>query len=294
MSGSDQSTITKEKRAGVLAKNAYGKSKVRLTKVTRLKDRHILKEMSVSIQLQGDFGATYDVGDNSQVVATDSMKNTVYVLASQHSLDTIESFGLDMVDHYLKTYKQISSVTVRIVEELWKRIDHEGKPHAHSFYGAGSEKRVAEIEATRESIVVKSGIEGLKLVKTSGSEFWGFIRNENTTLADTKDRIFGTSVSVDWLYNNAKPDYEAAYNSVRDAVLECFASHHSLAVQHTMYEIGQLALDRVPDISEISLVMPNEHRIPFNLQPFNLENKNEIFVTTDEPYGLISATLKRQ
>ncbi|CAN5620731.1 hypothetical protein BH10CYA1_BH10CYA1_57420 [soil metagenome] len=294
MSSNERSTVTTETRAtGVLAKNAYGKSRVRLSKLTRLNDRHVLKEISVDVQLQGEFEATYTVGDNSQVVATDSMKNTVYVLASQHPLDTIESFGQHMVEHYLKSYKQISGVTVRIIEELWLRIVHEGKQHSHSFYGAGGEKRVAEIEGTREAVIVKSGIEGLKLVKTTDSEFWGFIRDQNTTLPDTKDRIFGTSVSVHWLYQNLKPDYQAAYDEVRNAVLECFATHHSLAVQHTMNEIGQLALARVPDISEISLVMPNEHRIPFNLQPFNLENKNEIFITTDEPYGLISATLKR-
>jgi len=294
MSGSDQSTIAKETRTpGVLVKNAYGKSRVRLTKLTRLNDRHVFKEISVDIQLQGDFERTYTVGDNSQVVATDSMKNMVYILASQHSLDNIESFGQHMVDHYLKTYKQVSGVTVRMVEELWQRIIHDGKPHAHAFYGAGGEKRIAEVEATREAVIVRSGIEGLKLVKTTDSEFWGFVRDQHTTLPDVKDRIFGTSVSVNWLYQNAKPDFQAAYDAVRNAVLECFATHRSLAVQHTMNEIGQLALARVPDISEISIVMPNEHRIPFNLQPFNLENKNEIFITTDEPYGLISATLKR-
>jgi urate oxidase len=295
MSGSDQSTtISKEARAaGVLVKNAYGKSRVRLTKLTRLDDRHVFKEISVDIELQGDFERTYTVGDNSKVVATDSMKNLVYVLASQHPLDTIESFGKSIAEHILKTYKQVSSVHVRLVEELWQRILVNGKANAHSFYGAGNEKRIAEVQGTHESIEIKSGIEALKLVKTTDSEFWGFIRDQYTTLPDVKDRIFGTSVSLEWSYRNANPDYHTAYDTVRNVVLECFATHHSLAVQHTMNEIGQVALARVPDIQEISLVMPNEHRIPFNLQPFNLENKNEIFITTDEPFGLISATLKR-
>jgi urate oxidase len=295
MSGSDQSTsISKEARAaGVLVKNAYGKSRVRLTKLTRFEDRHVFKEISVDIELQGDFERTYTVGDNSQVVATDSMKNLVYVLASQHSLDTIESFGKSMAEHILKTYKHVSSVNVRLVEELWQRIVVNGKAHAHSFYGAGAEKRIAEVDGTHDAIEIKSGIESLKLVKTTDSEFWGFIRDQHTTLSDVKDRIFGTSVSLEWSYQNSDPDYQTAYDTVRNVVLECFATHHSLAVQHTMNEIGQVALARVPDIQEISMVMPNEHRIPFNLQPFNLENKNEIFITTDEPFGLISATLKR-
>lgn len=294
MSGSEQSTIAKETRvAGVLVENAYGKSRVRLSKLTRLKDRHVFKEVCVDIQLQGDFERTYTVGDNSQVVATDSMKNMVYVLASQHPLDTIESFGKFMVEHYLKTYKQVSSVKVRLAEELWQRIVVDGKEHAHSFFGAGGEKHVAEIKGTRESMTFKSGIEGLKLVKTTDSEFWGFVRDEHTTLPDVKDRIFGTSVSCHWHYLSANPDFQKTYDTVRATILECFATHHSLAVQHTINEIGQVALQRAPEISEITIMMPNEHRLPFNLQPFNLENKSEIFVTTDEPYGLISATLKR-
>ncbi len=295
MSGSDQRTniAQDERTAGVLVQNAYGKSKVRLTKVTRSEDRHIFKEICVDIQLQGDFERTYTVGDNSQVVATDSMKNLVYVLASNHPLEDIESFGKSLAEHILTTYKHVRSVDVRLVEELWHRILVDGKPHAHAFFGAGTEKRVAEIKATQQSIEIKSGIEALKLVKTTDSEFWGFIRDKHTTLPDVKDRIFGTSVSVHWLYLSGNPDFQKAYDTVRNVVLECFATHRSLAVQHTMNEIGQVALARVPDIREISIVMPNEHRIPFNLEPFALENKNEIFITTDQPYGLISATLKR-
>lgn len=294
MSASEQGTTATEIRsAGVLFKNSYGKSRVRVSKITRQPDRHLFKEICVDIQLLGDFERTYTTGDNTQVVATDSMKNMVYVLASKHPLDSIESFGEYMVDHYLKTYKQVSGVTVRLVEELWHRIVVDGKEHKHSFFGAGPEKRIAQVEASREKLVVLSGIEGLKLVKTSDSEFWGFVRDAHTTLPDAKDRIFGTSVSVNWLYLDAERDYQSAYDAVRGAVLECFATHHSLAVQHTINEIGQLALARVPAISEISISMPNEHRIPFNLEPFKIENKNEIFVTTDEPFGLISATIKR-
>ncbi|HEY9682172.1 MAG TPA: urate oxidase [Drouetiella sp.] len=294
MTGTEQGTITKETRAaGVLVQNAYGKSRVRVSKLTRANDRHVFKEVCVDIQLKGDFERTYTAGDNSQVVATDSMKNMVYVLASKHPLDTIESFGQYMAEHYLKTYKQVSGVKIRLVEELWHRIVVNGKEHAHSFFGAGPEKRVAEIDATRDGVTINAGIEGLKLVKTTASEFWGFVRDEHTTLPDVTDRIFGTSVSCHWLYRDGKVDFQAAYDCVRNALLECFATHHSLAVQHTINEIGQLALLRVPEISEITIEMPNQHRIPFNLEPFKLENKNEIFVTTDEPYGLISATLRR-
>lgn len=286
--------MEKESRAkGVLVKNSYGKSRVRLTKVTRKADRHQLKEVCVDIQLQGEFEETYLTGDNAGIVATDSMKNMVYVLASNDPLDSIESFGKHIAEHFLKTYKQVSGVTVHLAEELWQRIMIDGKEHKCSFHGASNEKRVAEITASRESIGIKSGIEGLKVVKTTDSEFWGFVRDEHTTLPDTKDRIFGTSVSAHWTYNTENADYQKAYDSVHAAILECFAVHHSLSVQHTMNEIGQRAIEQNSQIEEIDLLMPNEHRIPFNLTPFGIENKNEIFITTDEPYGLISATLKR-
>lgn len=294
MTRPDRGIPTVEKgRAGVMVQNAYGKSKVRLTKVMRQKEQHVLKEICVEIQLEGEFERAYTDGDNSQVVATDSMKNTIYALASSHRLEDIESFGKSLAEHFLTTYGHVRKCTIQLAEELWQRITIDGKPHSHAFFGAGDEKRFAQIQATPKHIEVQSGIDGLKLVKTTDSEFWGFVRDKYTTLPEVRDRIFGTSVAVRWLYQGVNPNFGASYEAVRKAVLEVFATHRSLGVQHTLHEIGQVVLERVPDIREITITMPNEHRIPFNLQPFGLENKNEIFVATDEPYGLISATIKR-
>jgi urate oxidase len=286
-------TVGSEHKSGVLIANSYGKSRVRLTKVIRQKDRHILKEISVDIQLEGEFARAYTDGDNKDVVATDSMKNTVYVIASSHALEDIESFGKSLAQHFVTTYKQVKKASVHLAEELWQRILVDEKPHPHAFFGAGDEKHVAQIVATAASVDVESGIENLQLVKTTDSEFWGFVRDKYTTLPETKDRIFGTAASVNWLYAKEPASYQKVFDTVRNTVLEVFATHHSLGVQHTMHEIGQIALERVPELREISLAMPNQHRIPFNLQPLGLENKNEIFITTDEPYGLISATVKR-
>jgi len=286
-------TVEQSQRPGWLQHNAYGKSRVRLSKVTRLKDRHDLKEICINIQLEGEFDSAYTRGDNSQVVATDSMKNTVYALAADHPLTDIESFGKSLANHFLGTYKQVTECSVDLYEELWQRIAVNGKPHPYAFFGAGDEKHKAAVRATRQAVVVESAVEGLKLVKTTDSEFWGFIRDQYTTLPEVKDRIFGTSVSARWLYRKENPDFQACYEAVRKVILKVFATHRSLGVQHTMHEIGQAALADCNELSEIRITMPNEHRIPFNLQPFGLENRNEIFVTTDEPYGLISATIKR-
>lgn len=294
MTRQDRGAPTSEKlKVNTMIHNAYGKSAVRLTKVTREKDFHILHELTVAIQLEGKFERSYTDGDNSDVVATDSMKNTVYVLAAEHPLKDIESFAKTLAKHFLDSYDTVSSCKVSIEEELWNRIPVGGKPHASAFYGAGDEKHVVEVKATRESVELTSGIVGLKLVKTTDSEFWGFVRDRFTTLVEVKDRIFGTSVEAHWQYGTENVDYKNDYEKIREIVLEVFAAHHSLAVQHTLYDIGQEVLNRVSSVSEIKITMPNEHRIPFNLEPFGLENKDEIFLATDEPYGLITGTLKR-
>jgi urate oxidase len=79
--------------SSTISANSYGKSLVRLTKVTRKKDRHELKEIAVDICLEGAFEEAYTRGDNSMVVPTDTMKNTVYALASKHELADIEGFA---------------------------------------------------------------------------------------------------------------------------------------------------------------------------------------------------------
>lgn len=276
-----------------LVENSYGKSRVRLTKVTRHADRHELKELSVDIQLQGEFEKTYLEGDNSQVVPTDTMKNTVYALASSHPLTDIESFGKTLGEHFLTNFSHVASVSMTITEELWTRIDVNGKPHKHSFVGGSREKRVAHVDCMRGCTSVESGIEDLVVLKTTDSEFVGYIKDKYTTLPETRDRIFATSVAAYWLYKSSEADFNGVYEKLRTLFLKIFAEHHSLAVQQTLYEMGKKALDAVPEIEEIRIVMPNQHRIPFDLTRIGLENKNEIFVPTDEPFGLISATIGR-
>jgi urate oxidase len=276
-----------------LVENSYGKSAVRLTKVIRHKDRHELKELSIDIQLQGEFDKSYLEGDNSQVVPTDTMKNTVYALAATHPLSDIESFGKSLAEHFLANFAHVSTVSVTIREEVWTRIEHKGKPHPHSFVGGTSEKRIAHIDAVRGTTEIESGIEDLCVVKTTASEFHGYIKDKYTTLPETRDRIFGTAVSATWTYKDKNPKYNEVYEKIRQGLLDVFCEHHSLAVQATLYEMGKRALEICPEIEEIRIEMPNKHRIPFDLSRFGLENKNEIFVPTDEPYGLISGTVSR-
>lgn len=273
--------------------NSYGKSRVRLTKVKRHPDRHELKEVCVDIQLEGEFEASFTDGDNSRVIATDSMKNTVYVLAANHAIPDIETFGKDLTSHFLEQYDQVRSATAQLSEDLWVRIGKNGEEHPHAFVSAGNEKRTATVVTGPDGQRVEAGIENLLVLKTAGSEFSGFIRDRYTTLPEARDRIFATSVSARWSYQGDTADFNRLYEKVRTLILEVFAAHHSLAVQQTIHKMGETVLAACPEIERISFSMPNQHRLPFNLLPFGLENRNEIFVPTDEPYGLIKATLKR-
>jgi urate oxidase len=273
-----------------LVENSYGKSRVRLTKIIRRTDRHELFEVSIDIRLEGDFANSYLDGDNRKVIATDSMKNTVYVLAAEKQFESIEEFAILLARHFKTTYSQVRSATVEISRDRWERIAVDGQPHPHAFAGAGSEQQICKFDGE----TLHGGIRGLQVVKTTASEFSDFVTDRYRTLRDAKDRIFGTVVNGDWEYASEKADFNAAAESIRRALLVAFAKHHSLAVQQTLLVMGEAALSACPNIKTISLEMPNKHRIPFDLKPFGLENRNEVFVTTDEPYGLIRGTVARK
>lgn len=279
--------------SAALVHDAYGKSLVRLTKVTRHPDRHELKEVSTAIQLEGDFTAAYTAGDNSKLVATDTMKNTVYALARNHPLDDLESFGLTLARHFVDGFSHVRAATVTLHEFGWRRILVGGQPHPHAFLGGGDETRTCTIRVTRQTTCVESGIGGLLLLKTTDSAFRDFVRDQYTTLPDTDDRIFATILQATWVYGMDRADWNACHANVRQALLETFANHKSLGVQQTLFAMGERALEVCGEINEIQLTMPNKHRLLMNLQPFGMDNPNVIFVPTDEPHGLIMGTLRR-
>lgn len=279
--------------SSMLVQNSYGKSLVRVTRVTRHADRHDLRELTVAIQIEGDFTASYLSGDNRNVVATDSMKNTVYVLAKERGIAGVEPFGILLAEHFLTQYPQVIRASVRLQEHPWQRIVVDGREHPHAFTGGGGEPRVADVVADRNKTRVVSGFDGLLVLKTTDSAWRDFVSDRYRTLPDADDRIFATVVAGEWTWNRPSPDFDAGHSAIRQALLRVFATHKSLGVQQTLFAMGDAALAACPDIDEIRLTMPNKHRIPMNLAPFGLDNANEVFVTTDEPHGLISGTIRR-
>ncbi len=280
---------------GKLSIDSYGKSNVRVTKVIRLPDRHELVELSVNVQLWGDFSRSFTHGDNASLIATDSMKNTVYVLAKTHPMDSPESFALSLADHFVTTYPHVRRARIAADQTSWRRIDVAGRPHPTAFESAGAGIRAGWGLAARDGPrSTGASISNLLLLKTTDSAFIGFIRDRYTTLPETTDRIFATEMSVNWTYESLDIDYDAAFTRIRTALLETFARHKSDAVQQTLFDMGQAALDTEPSINQIQIDMPNKHRVPFNFKPFGLEFDNDVYITTDAPSGRISATIERE
>ena len=271
----------------------YGKAAVRILKVIRNGKKHSVKELEVHVMLQGDFQKAYTRGDNRLVVATDSMKNIVNVLAKQKLGLETEPFGVLLGRHFLKTYRQISRVEITLAEHCWDRISVRNQPHAHSFMEKGAARPFVKITATRGQISVESGIEDLLIMKTTASGFENFLRDEFTALPETADRIFATRLKACWQYRKQPKLYSATNAKILDAMLGVFAGNYSPSVQATLFEMGEAALKTVREISKISIAMPNKHCLLLNLAPFGLENQNELFVPTDEPHGQIEATISR-
>jgi urate oxidase len=277
----------------MLAETAYGKSCVRLVKVSRHGDRHDLKDLTVAIRFEGDYDLSYTDGDNTDVLPTDTMKNTVYALAARNTVDEPEGFGLLLARHFLDRNPRLKHVRIDLTEQPWGRIAIGTRQHGQAFLRHGAESRTATVKGERDRLSVGAGVSDLLILKSSHSAFSGFLRDEYTTLPNVADRILATAMKATWHYSTTDVDFNLNWRAVRDTMLEAFAEHDSQSVQHTLHAMGRAVLDNVEAVIAVRLVMPNKHHLPVDLSRLGLENRNEIFVPTDEPYGLIEATLVR-
>lgn len=277
----------------VIADNNYGKSRVRVSKITRGADRHEFVELVVDTRLRGAFERAYTDGDNSQVLPTDTQKNTVLALAAKHPVTPIEGFARVLAERFLSVSDAITGASIRVAERRWVRAEVNGSPHPHAFVLQGDERRFTELEASAEGCTISSGIEDLVVLKTTGSGFSGFLRDEYTTLPDTDDRIFATSITARFRYGAEPADYDRSWATVRQTLIATFAEQHSPSVQHTLHEMGQRVLDGDPAIAEIQLTMPNIHHLPLDLGRFGVADNRDVFLPTSEPYGHIEATIRR-
>jgi len=276
----------------VLGPNQYGKAEVRVVAVDRSSPRHTLVDLNVSSSLRGDFTAAHTAGDNSHVLSTDAQKNTVFAFA-RDGVGSPEEFGLRLARHFAGSYDWITGARVAVDSYGWERITVGGAGHDHSFRNAGAEVRTAVVTVHGDEAHVIAGLTDLVVLKTTGSEFAGFPRDRYTTLAETHDRILATAVTARWRYADTGIDFDATFAGVRTALLETFASTHSLALQQSLYAMGEAVLAQHPDVAEIRMSMPNKHHFLQDLSAFGLDNPDVVYHADDRPYGLIEGAVLR-
>jgi urate oxidase len=275
--------------------NRYGKDGIRLVLVRRGSDRHELRDLTVDVRLEGDFDRVHTEGDNSTVLPTDTMRSTVYALAQSHLTGAIDDFGAALGERFLSASPAAGCSVVSLREHRWVPADLPGGPSPHAFVGGSAECATATVTTRRGAPAsVRSGISGLTLLKTTGSAFSGFLRDEFTVLAETEDRILATELSADWTFlEGSHPAYDAVRASARTALVAAFAAHDSRSVQHTLFAMGEALLEACPEVAEVSLLLPNKHHVAVDLAPLGLDNDRAVFVATDRPFGVIEGTVTR-
>jgi urate oxidase len=277
-----------------LGENRYGKSRVRVMKVVRHEAHHAIKEWNVRVLLHGDFESCFTAGDNSKILPTDTMKNTVYFLARESQAATPEEFAIELVEYLLANNPQVTEARAEVEEKSWEPVLIDGIPHPTAFKLGGSELQTTEaVQGRGNRLKVTSGIDGLVILKTTKSAFTGYIKDKLTTLPESTDRIFGTRATVTWDYVDAPRNYAATRRTAVATLLKVFADHDSLSVQHTLYDVGEAMLAAVPEMARVKLTMPNLHCNLVDLSRFGQNNPNQIFVPSDEPHGYIEAVIER-
>jgi urate oxidase len=277
-----------------MGENRYGKSRVRVMTVVRHETYHAMKEWNVRVLLHGDFENCFTDGDNSRILPTDTMKNTVYYLARESQAATLEEFAIELVEYLLANNPQVAKASVEVEEKSWAQLLLDGVPHPTTYKLGGGELQTTEaVRGRGEALKVTSGIDGVVILKTTKSAFTGYIKDKLTTLPESMDRIFGTRATVTWDYIDTPQNYAATRATALATLLRVFAEHDSLSVQHTLYAIGEAMLAAVPEMARVKLTMPNLHCNLVDLSRFGQDNPNQIFVPIDEPHGYIEAVIER-
>ena len=276
-----------------LAAHTFGKARVRVLRLVREQTRHRISELSVDMALLGRFDRAYTHGDNADVVPTDTMKNLVYIAACQHPNLETESFAIELAQGMLQRYGHVSEVHIDLVETPWHRLHVNGSDHPHGFVQSQACTPLAGVMVARDRQTVRSGFRDLALMKTTGSGFTGFLRDKVTTLPEVDDRILATRMQANWTYGAAPAGYTQTAGTIRSTLEEVFAATYSKSVQDSLWRMGSAVLERIPEVEDITLSMPNLHYHEVDLAQFGLDASNRVFRPTDEPHGHIEATVTR-
>lgn len=275
-----------------LGANRYGKGGIHIVRVDRTADPHIVRDVYVSVQLEGDFEAAHVAGDNGLVVPTDTMKNTTFALAHDHLKGPIEAYAIALSGHFLQ-FAQVAQATATVREVAWRPLQTSAGPSDHGMVRDTSMTRTTVVRSDRDGASVRSGIEDVALMKTTKSGFSGFPRDRFTTLPEVDDRMMVSSVSASWAYGTASGDWDALHERVWGTLVDVFHEHFSPSLQSSIWLMGKAILERVGDVDEVTMAWPNLHHWIVDLAPFGMDNDRTIYHSTSEPYGMIEATVRR-
>ena len=277
----------------ILGEQQYGKAESRVVRIYRDGPRHEIRDLNVSTAMRGPFDPAHLIGDQSNVLPTDTQKNTAFAFAKSHGIDSIEHYGLELARHFVRDIEPVRGARIEIEEFAWERAVVDGVPHDHTWMRAGRETRTAAVTVDATGEYVIGGFKDLVILKSTGSEFAGFLKDEYTTLQETKDRVMATSLVAKWRFASSDVDWDAVYPEVKAIMVHQFASLQSLALQQTLWHMGKAVIEQIPSIVEVRLTAPNKHHLIVDLAPFGLENHGEVFIAADRPYGLIEAQVLR-
>ncbi|TFK34274.1 hypothetical protein BDQ12DRAFT_763714 [Crucibulum laeve] len=294
----------------------YGKDKVRVFRVVREGKWHHIVEYNVTALLEGDIATSYTEADNSVVVATDSIKNITYYIAkiSPYILNA-EKFAIHLGTFFVSKYTHIHKAFITVEQLRWSRISVPGEQlaaedHSHAFFRDGDDKRVVNVEidatASKSTLTahVSSGISDLLVLKSTGSAFTSFVRDEYTTLVEVDDRILSTSVDLTYKFaplqieppkDEKKLDFvvpvkkgqegyegsvwdEEVPSRARKATLETFAVDESASVQATLYKMAQRVIAENASIKDVTYKLPNKHYIPVDMKYLGVDNTTPLSV----------------
>lgn len=255
----------------MLGHNSYGKAEIHLVHLDRAQEPHHVTDLTVSVDLQGDFEAAHLEGDNTGLVATDSQKNIVYGLARSEPPGAPESFALRVANYLVEEYDSIGHARVDVEAAEWVPLA------ADAFQRDGGQRRTARAVVTADGDEhVLGGVSGMALFKSSHSAFKGFLRDGWTTLQETDDRILASSVLVRWRFSSVEVDFDEQHRLATGAITEAFAHHHSASLQQTLYAMGEALLEACPEVAEARLSMPNLHHFLVDLSGVGLDNPNVV------------------
>ena len=277
----------------ILSGDQYGKAENRVVRVVRDTARHEIVDLNVTTAMRGPFAPAYLVGDQSNVLPTDTQKNTAFAFAKSVGIASIEEYGLALARHFVNDVGPIEGARIEIEEYAWERAVIDGVEHDHTWTRAGREIRTAAITVDATGEYVVGGFKDLVILKSTGSEFAGFLEDEYTTLPETHDRVMATSLVAKWRFDGTAVDWQSVYPEVKAIMIREFATLQSLALQQTLWHMGKAVIEAIPAIVEVRLTAPNKHHFVVDLSPFGLENPGEVFIAADRPYGLIEAQVLR-